>query len=313
MRKTAKKIITTSTLLLTGLYTTNKIIDTNISPITSTKNDKTFTWKNIKINYTEQGSNTTPPLLLIHNLYPSSSKEEWYRIDGLLANNFHIFELDLPGCGKSDKPNQTYVNYMYVQLISDFIKEVIGEKTNICTAAFSSSFTLMAARFNPNIIGKIIIINPTSIGELVEPVTKQSELKKKIIELPIIGTSLYNIRMSKSTIIDDYKYVYFYNDKNVPSKSVEISYYNAHYKNSNGKYLLGSIIGNYTNINIIHALSKIENDIYLIGSGNYKAIIQEYKKYNTNINAIHVSNCRLLPQLEIPKTIVEKINLIFNQ
>lgn len=312
MKKPIKKTITTASLLLTGLYVLNKFIDIGIAPITSSKNDSTFTWKTMKINYSEKGSSTNPPLLLLHNLCPSSSKEEWYRVDDLLAKDFHIYELDLPGCGKSDKPNQTYVNYMYVQLLSDFIKEVIGTKTNICAAAFSSSFTLMTARFHPDIIDKIIILNPTSIGELVRPVTKQSELKKKIIELPIIGTFLYNCRVSKSMIIDDYKYVYFYNDKNVPSKAVEISYYNAHCKNSNGKYLLGSMIGNYTNINIIHALSKINNEIYLIGSGNYKTIIQEYKRYNQNIHAIYVSNCRLLPQLEIPATIAEKINTILN-
>lgn len=308
MKKNVKNMITASTLLLTGLYTINRFIEANISPITPTKNEKTFIWKNTNINYMEKGNHTNPPLLLIHNLYPSSSKEEWYRMDDLLADNFHIYELDLPGCGKSDKPNQIYVNYMYVQLISDFIKEVINQKTNICAAAFSSSFTLMTARFHPDIIEKIIVINPTSIGELVAPVTKQSELKKRMLELPIIGTSLYNFRMNKSMIMDDYKYVYFYNDKNVPSKSVDISYFNAHYKDSNGKYLLSSIIGNYTNINIIHALSKIQNEIYLIGSGNYKSIIQEYLRYNNHINAFYVTNCRLLPQLEIPKTIVDKIN-----
>lgn len=312
MKKTAKKMITASTLLLTGLYTINRFIEANLTPVTPTKNEKTFIWKNTNIKYMEKGISTNPPLLLIHNLYPSSSKEEWYQMDDLLAKDFHIYELDLPGCGKSDKPKQTYVNYMYVQFISDFIKEIIKEKTNICTAALSSSFTFMAARFNPDIIGKIIVINPTSIGELVAPITKQSELKRRILELPIIGTSLYNFRMSKSMIMDDYKYVYFYNDKNVTSKSVDISYFSAHYKNSNGKYLLSSMIGNYTNINIIHALSKIENEIYLIGSVNYKSIIQEYIKYNNHINAFYVSNCRLLPQLEIPKTMVEKINDIFN-
>lgn len=314
MNKPAKKNVTASTLLLTGMYAVNKYIDTHISPILSSINDKLFVWKDdLKINYTEKGSDTNPPLLLLHNLYPSSSKEEWFRIDDLLAKNFHIYELDLPGCGRSDKPNETYVNYMFVQILSAFIKEVIGTKTNICASAFSSSFTLMTARFYPELIDKIIIINPTSIDELVQPVTKKSERKKKLMELPIVGTFLYNCKMCKSAIADDYKYIYFYNDRNVSAKSIDISYYNAHCKNSNGKYLLGSIMGNYTSINIIHALPKIKNKIYLIGSRNYKTVVQEYKKYNKNISTIYVSNCRMFPQQEIPETIIDKINGILHE
>lgn len=310
MKKKFKKLLCTSSLALSGMYAVNKYIENSVTSITSNKQDKIYTWRNIEIHYIEKGQINKPSILLIHNLYPSSSKEEWNHIDDQLASYFHIYELDLPGCGKSDKPNITYINFMYVQLLSSFIKEVIQDKTNICAAAYSSSFALMTARMNENMIDKIIIINPTSIYELVRPVTKQSILKKQIIELPIIGTSLYNYKMKKTSIEDDYKYLYYYNDKNVDDREINISYYNAHCKRSGGKYLYGSIIGNYTNINIIHALSKIENEIYLIGSGHHKQIIQEYKKYNNKIQEIYVSNCRLLPQLEIPKTIISQISTI---
>lgn len=313
MKKTLKKIVGTSALILTGMYTVNKYIENNVTSITPTKQDKIFTWRDMEIHYLEKGEKNKPSLLLIHNLYPSSSKEEWNYIDEQLALNYHIYELDLPGCGKSDKPNITYINFMYVQLLSSFMKEVIQEKTNICAAAYSSSFALMTARMNENLINKIIIINPTSIDELVKPVSKQSMIKKQLIELPIVGTSLYNYKMKKTSIEDDFKYIYYYNDKNVDEREINISYYNAHCKKSCGKYLLGSILGNYTNINIIHALTKIENDVYLIGSGHHKKIIQEYMKYNKKIQTIFVSNCRLLPHLEIPKTIISEINHILLQ
>ncbi len=313
MNKLVKKSAAASTVLLTGMYAVNKYIDTCVTPMLPSKNDKKFIWKNMQINYTEKGNTSNPPLLLLHNLDPSFSKEEWYRVDDLLARNFHIFEFDLLGCGKSEKPNETYINYMYVQLLSCFIKEVIHTKVNVCASAFSCSFTFMAARFHPELIDKIIVINPASFDELVKPVTKKTELAKKIIEFPVIGTFIYNCKMSKSSIWDNYKYVYFYNDTNVPIKAVNISYYNAHHRHSSGRYLFGSIVGNYTTINIIHTLSKLNNAIYLIGNRNWEHIIQEYKKCNPNIHAMYVSHCRLLPHLEIPQTIVEKINLALMQ
>lgn len=307
MKKTIKKIITASSLLITGMHFMNQYIDTSNTPVIPSGNDKTFYWKDMKLNYTEKGSENSPALLLLHNLYPSSSKEEWYRIDDTLSKYFHIFELDLPGCGKSEKLNITYTNYMFVQIVADFIKKVINKKTNICAAAFSSSFTLMTARMNPDIIDKIILINPTSINNLVRPVTASGKMKEKIIEIPVVGTFIYNCIFCKSGIKNDYKYLYFHNEKNVLDKNTDISYYNAHFGHSNGKYLFASILGNYTNINIIHALPTIKNEIYLISNGNHRSLIQEYRKYNKNIHAIYVSNCRLLPQLEIPETIISKI------
>ncbi len=307
MKKTVKKMIAASTLLFTGMHIINQYIDTSNTPITPSKNDKTFLWKDMKINYTEKGAANTPALLLLHNLTPSSSKEEWHKIDDTLSQHYHIYELDLPGCGKSAKPSITYINYIYVQLISDFINNVIKEKTNICAAAYSSSFSFMTARMNPDIINKIIIINPTSISELVKPLTTKGKLKDKILGLPVAGTFIYNCIMNKSEIEDTYKCLYYYNEKNVLPSDVAVSYYNAHFDRSNGKYLFGSMLANYTNINIIHALPMLKNDIYLITNRKHTPLIQEYKKYNERIHTIYVSNCRLLPQLEIPATISEKI------
>ena len=295
------------------MYAFNKYIDDHVLSVASPANEKIFMWKNSKINYIEKGNNANPPLLLIHNLYPSGSKEEWASIDDILSEKYHIYEVDLPGCGLSDKPYETYINYMFVQFISSFITKIIGMKTNICALAFSCSFTIMTARLNPDLIDRLILINPPSMEELIKPVTKQSEFMKRMIELPVIGTFLYNCRMCKPAIADDFKYVYFYNDKNVPEKAISKSYYYAHYKKSSGKYLFASILGNYTNINIIHALPKIKNEIHIIGSGTYKSIIQDYKKYNGNIHALFVSNCRMYPQMEIPETIISKINLIMDK
>ncbi len=311
-KKPIRKIISTSAFLLASMCASNQYIDGCITPVMSSKNDKTFLWKNMNINYKEMGSPSSPPLLLLHNLSPVSSKEEWYLMDGFLEKNFHIFELDLLGCGKSDKPNIIYINYLYAQLVSDFIKLIIKEKTSICAAIYSSSFSLMAARMNPELIYKIILINPPSIKKLLLPVTKQSKLKKNIMELPIIGTFIYNCRMNKTAITNDFKYCYFYQDKNVPDKAIDLAYYNAHIGHSNGKYLLGSILGNYTGINVRYALPKIEKDIYLIADNSCKGIIQDYKNYNEKIHSIYVSNCKLLPHLEIPKTIASKINAIYS-
>lgn len=305
MNKPVKKILTISTLLLTGMHLFNQLTDVQNTPVIPSKNDKTFLWKNMKINYTEKGDSENPALLLIHNLSPSSSKEEWNCIFDALSKQFHVFALDLPGCGKSDKPNITYINYMYVQLTGDFIKKVIRKKATVCASAFSSSFTLMAAHMYSEVIDKIAVINPTPLQQLYTPVSKEGKAKEMILQLPVLGTFLYNCIMSKETITDAYKYMYFYNEQNIPENAIDLSYYHAHYNHSSGKYLFGSIAGNYTTINLIHTLPKINHKICFIGNQNYKNTIEEYQKYNPAIQTISISHCRLLPQMEIPETIIQ--------
>ena len=88
-----------------------------------------YEWKFGKIYYTKKGDGK--PLLLIHDLTTSSSAYEWNKVIDKFSKTNTVYCLDLLGCGRSDKPNLTYTNYLYVQLLTDFIKHVIGDKTDI--------------------------------------------------------------------------------------------------------------------------------------------------------------------------------------
>ena len=98
----------------------------------------------------------------------------------------------------------------------------------------------------------------------------------------------------------------------VSSGIIDTYYESAHLDNSRGKYLLSSIKADYTNINIVHALKKINNSIYLIGSeGNpeRESIIHSYISCNPSIEASWISESKYLPQLETPEKLLDVLNL----
>ena len=97
-----------------------------------------YDWRFGQIYYTKTGSGS--PLLLVHDLAPAASSYEWDLLLKNLSADHTVYCLDLLGCGRSDKPNLTYTNYFYVQLINDFIEHVIHEKTDIIATGLSSSF-----------------------------------------------------------------------------------------------------------------------------------------------------------------------------
>ena len=93
----------------------------------STDHDLYYDWKLGKIYFTKEG--TGNPLLLIHELDSMSCDFEWKKIRKKLSKNHTVYTIDLLGCGRSEKPNFTYTNFLYVQLITDFIKNIIGGRS----------------------------------------------------------------------------------------------------------------------------------------------------------------------------------------
>lgn len=307
MNKKIKKIIGTTAFIGLGMYAFNKFIEYTASCRNLTKEDdeKYFDWKNGKIFYKQMGQGS--PILLIHDLNPTSSSFEWSEIIEQLAENHTVYALDLIGCGKSDKPSSTYINYFYVQLINDFINKIIKEKTDVVVTGESFSIVVMAARMDANTIGKITAINPTDILYNLQTPDNLNEVKKKILELPLIGTFIYNIIANQRTINMLFSKKYYYKESKIKSKLVDIYYESAHLQGSNGKYLYGSIVGKYTNINIIHAIKKITNEIQFIIS-DQQSTAKEYLSYKPDIVINYVEECGYLPQLERPKKVLSYIN-----
>lgn len=314
MKKNIRHFITLTVLATGCIYGINKFIETTsgLKKLLNSRTGNFFEWRYGNIFYTKHGEGK--PLLLIHDLHPASSSVEWSRIQKKLEKKYTVYSIDLLGCGRSDKPNLTYTNYMYVQLITDFIKKIIGEKTDVISTGDSCSFTLMAANMDNNIFDKIYFINPPSLESMQANPNKKSDIIKKLIELPIIGTFIYNLQMTEDKITDTFEKKYFYKKANISGNIKDYYHEAAHRNRSTGKYLYGSIIGKYTNINIIPALKKVENPIFIIGSREDKKSIENmesYVIYDENIQTASLSRCSMLPQLEDPDKLYNII-LMFN-
>lgn len=314
--KTKNKLLTllilsssaiTSTALINKLIKIKAIKD-NIS---DTQETYCYSWRLGDIFYTKTG--TGKPILLIHDLNAASSIHEWSQLIPLLSKNYTVYAMDLLGCGKSEKVNTTYTNYLYVQLISDFIKSEIGHRVNIIATGESASVSIMACSNNPELFDQMMLLNPLSFSECCKIPGKRARLYKKIIELPIIGTLLYNIAISKSSIEEEMKKNYFYNPNYIKSSIIN-SYHKAAHLGFSPKSMYASQKCNYTKCNIINAIKKIDNSIYLVGGeeiNNILTRLNEYKTYNPAVEIFLIPKTKYLPQLENPILLNEIIQTYF--
>ena len=261
-----------------------------------------YNWKHGSIYYTKQGHGD--PLLLIHDLYPSSSSAEWNEVIEELSQSHTVYAIDLPGCGRSTKPHITYVNYFFTQLLSDFVTDVIQEPTAVTATGISASFATMAAHLYPDNFTKLTFINSQSPSQLATIPANTAKFTKSIMDCPILGTFLYYIFCSENEIEYNFTEEYFYNPFLVSSKIMHTYSESAHWNQGSGRFLLSSLHGNYINTNVNLAFSNLAQDTQLIFGkelANAENIAASYQKLNPVIKVSYISKAKMLPHLEAPE------------
>ena len=303
MKKSTKLFLFTVSTTVTGIYIYNRFIEQ-----TATKNNllkdthgNYYAWKHGNIYYTKTGNGS--PILLVHDLNSTASLEEWRKIIHRFEKTHTVYCLDLLGCGRSDKPAMEYTNYLYVQLLTDFVKEIIQEKTRVIATNMSASSVLLANYIDEELFDKIILINPVSLEELDIIPNSKSKLIKRLFELPFIGTFLFN-KMNNSKKIDETFRTNYYKKPQLISSTMEDIYYEAaHLNGSNGRFLYASMIGNYLNNGAMHAVKNLTTPTLIIGSkeiNKYALALDDYHKLNQNIDIKKITNGNLYPHMEVP-------------
>ena len=154
------------------------------------ENGKFYDWKHGKVFYHKRGKGA--PVLLIHGLEPSHSSKNLSSLSKHLSDRHTVYSIDLLGFGFSDKPWITYTNFLYVQLIQDFVKNVIGEITDVVAYGGSALTALQAYHYDPSCLGKIVLIEPSRQESLKASKPFATKLKN-VLDFPLFGTFLYNM------------------------------------------------------------------------------------------------------------------------
>lgn len=310
MKKNKKIILTLSGLVLATMHGMNRMecracLSKSILP---TDHIQQFQWRFGTVTYRKKG--TGAPLLLIHDLTPGSSSYEYSHIEDILSQTNTVYTIDLLGYGRSDKPNMTYTNYLYVQLITDFIKNVIGKKTSIAATGLSAVSAIMAVHNDSEFADKLILIHPQDLYEGNQIPSAQLKLLKLFIDFPIIGTFIYNLHTNKASFHTQFLYEYFSRPTADMNTIIDAYAESAHIGFYRGKYAYSSYLAKYGNCNCISALKNIDNSILMI-SGEKSTLSEtnegNYTYFNRSIETVRITNSKNLPQLENPKETAERI------
>lgn len=317
MKKHTHKLVTITALVTSAtviIHFANKAVAaaSQLKEMLGSSTKNFFNWRFGNIYYTKKGKGS--PVLLIHDALPGASGYEWNKIEKELAADHTVYTIDLLGCGRSEKPGITYTNFVYVQMICDFIKKVIGEKTDVIASGFSGSFVTMACHNEKELFNKIMLVNPPSLNKLNQMPTKRNKFLKLFLEIPVFGTLVYHMIVSHEAVSNLFIEKMYYNPFHVEEDVMDAYYEAAHKGGCYAKNFYSSMVSKYMNINISHALKSLDNCVYIIEGETEPSgasITEDYIKVNPAIEAATIPKTKHLPHLENPKAFLEQVSIYF--
>ena len=113
-------------------------------------------------------------------------------------------------------------------------------------------------------------------------------------------------------VAENFEKRYYYDKEQIPEALYDYYYESSHLGGKDSRNLYASLVGRYTNANIIHTLKEINKNIHILAGSeipDIKTIIKDYQYYNPAIEAEYIDYTKELPQLESPEEILKYINL----
>jgi pimeloyl-ACP methyl ester carboxylesterase len=130
-----------------------------------------YKWTQGHVFYKVLGAADAPPLVLLHAPGIAASSYEMRKITGGLAKNYHIYALDLPGFGLSDRPKIGYTAHTYIRVCQDFLRDIVGQPATLLASGLSSNYAVAVASETPELCQRLILLSPVSLfrGEQRRP------------------------------------------------------------------------------------------------------------------------------------------------
>lgn len=317
MKKHSKRLLTAAALVMTTtatIHIINKVIAASacLKEMLDTDVRNYYHWRFGDIYYTKKGKGS--PILLIHDMLPGGSGYEWGKIKDDLALEHTVYNLDLPGCGRSEKSGITYTNFVYVQAICDFIKNVIGKKTDVIVNGYAVSFVVMACHNEKDLFNKIMMVNPVSLSSLKQMPGKKEKLLRRCLEIPVFGTLVYHMVVSRDAVNNEFIENYAF-DPFHPDRDLQDAYYEAaHRGGCYAKNVYANKASKYMNIDITRGLKEIDNSLYIVegeAENNGEAIVEAYKNVNPSVEAVTLKETKHFPHVEAPEQFLEQVGIFF--
>ncbi len=266
---------------------------------------RVFEWKHGRIFYKEAGAeHTAPPLLFIHGVGAGASTFMWRKNFDALSPDFHVYAIDLLGFGFSDKPaHAPYSADLYVELIADFIREVIGQPVRIIANSLGAAYGVRVATEHASCVESLMLISPTGADNLRARPGMTGAAFYGLLQSPVLGTSFYNVMASERSIRDYARKHLFFDRRRATDRLVANYYATSH--QTGAQHAIAAFLSGYLNTDIRSAFARLRQPVTLVWGKQDQANpldqAAELLHLNPSATLEIFDRCRMMPQEEHPE------------
>ena len=121
--------------------------------------------------YLEAGGNSGSPVVFVHGIGAGNSSHLWRENTAALAKDHRVFAFDWPGFARSGARPIQYTNDLYVNVLKDFIRDVVREPAALVAGSLGSDYAIRVAAENPELVTRLLVSNPSGY-DINEPENK---------------------------------------------------------------------------------------------------------------------------------------------
>ena len=168
--------------------------------ILSAYNFKTHTISldSLEISYVKEG-NGEKTLLFVHGL--SSNSDAWSKNIETLSKDYTCIALDLPGYGKSSKPEADYTPSFFTKAIHQFIEKLELKNITLIGHSMGGQASIKFASKYPDVIEKLILVAPAGLEQFSE--TSSTFMKTYFTPISVANTP--DVQIEKNYALNFYK------------------------------------------------------------------------------------------------------------
>ncbi|MDY7094561.1 MAG: alpha/beta fold hydrolase [Acidobacteriota bacterium] len=220
---------------------------------------RAYAWAHGEISFQQLGEG--PPVVLLHSFGPGHDSLEWRRASEILAETHRVYALDLLGWGRSDKPQRTYDGELYIQLVQDFLHDVVRERTVLVGSGLSAAYAVQVGVDHPQLLRAVGLVCPLGLDLHGEEPDFKDALLYRLMRLPVLGTAALNLYTSRAGITGHLR-----NDVYAGSERADAGLVEHHYRASHGSgahAALAAYLAGYLNHSVRRVLPRLSVPVWV--------------------------------------------------
>lgn len=220
---------------------------------------RSYEWRGHSVAYVVSGSGR--PIVFIHSIHAAAWSSEWRFTVPAVAERYATYAIDLLGFGASDRPPIDYTSELYLALLRDFLRDVIGKPCVLVGSSLGGTYALAIASQAPTYARAVCAVGPAGVSRLAEPGGRMSALAGRMLRSRVPGEALFDTLMSRSTIRTFLKKIYS-KPEAITDEIVELFWLSAH--RPGARFAVAAFVGMQLNCDLRPLLPHLTRPFLLL-------------------------------------------------